>query len=79
MGRSICDPQGELQVGDKPSSKSVTDLVVMHLAFANGKETASGSMKDVPLVSGMRQTREVVGENKLSELGKHCTSCRAVT
>ena len=29
----------------------------------------SGSMKDVPLVSGMRQTREVVGENELSELG----------
>ena len=28
-----------------------------------------GSMKDVPLVSGMRQTREVVGENELSELG----------
>ena len=28
----------------------------------------SGSMKDVPLVSGMRQTLEVVGENKLSEL-----------
>ena len=39
----------------------------------------SGSMKDVPLVSGMRQTREVVGENELSELGKYCTSCRAVT
>ena len=39
----------------------------------------SGSMKDVPLVSGMRQTREVVGENKLSKLGKYCTSCRAVT
>ena len=35
----------------------------------------SGSM---PLVSGMRQTREVVGENELSELGKYCTSCRAV-
>ena len=27
----------------------------------------SGSMKDVPLVSGMRQTREVVGEKELSE------------
>ena len=39
----------------------------------------SGSMKDVPLVSGMRQTLEVVGENELSELGKYCTSCRAVT
>ena len=39
----------------------------------------SGSMKDVPLVSGMRQTREVVGKNELSKLGKHCTSCRAVT
>ena len=39
----------------------------------------SGSMKDVPLVSGMRQTREVVGEKELSELGKYCTSCRAVT
>ena len=39
----------------------------------------SGSMKDVPLVSGMRQTREVVGENELSELGKRCTSRRAVT
>ena len=39
----------------------------------------SGSMKDVPLVSGMRQTREVVGENELSELGKYCASCRAVT
>ena len=38
-----------------------------------------GSMKDVPLVSGMRQTLEVVGEKELSELGKHCTSCRAVT
>ena len=33
-----------------------------------------GSMKDVPLVSGMRQT----GEVELSELGKYCTSCRAV-
>ena len=31
----------------------------------------SGSMKDVPLVSGMRQTREVVGEKELSELGKY--------
>ena len=30
-------------------------------------------------VSGMRQTREVVGEKELSELGKYCTSCRAVT
>ena len=39
----------------------------------------SGSMKDVPLVSGMRQTLEVVGEKELSELGKYCTSCRAVT
>ena len=39
----------------------------------------SGSMKDVPLVSGMRQTREVAGEKELSELGKYCTSCRAVT
>ena len=39
----------------------------------------SGSMKDVPLVSGMRQTLEVVGENELRELGKYCTSCRAVT
>ena len=28
---------------------------------------------------GMRQTREVVGENELSELGKYCTSCHAVT
>ena len=26
-----------------------------------------------------RQTREVVGEKELSELGKYCTSCRAVT
>ena len=34
----------------------------------------SGSM-----VSGMRQTLEVVGEKELSELGKYCTSCRAVT
>ena len=40
---------------------------------------ASGSMKDVPLVSGMRQTQEVVGEKELSKLGKYCTSCRAVT
>ena len=39
----------------------------------------SGLMKDVPLVSGMRQTLEVVGEKELSELGKYCTSCRAVT
>ena len=39
----------------------------------------SGSMKDVPLVSGMRQTQEVVGENELSELGKYCASRRAVT
>ena len=38
-----------------------------------------GSMKDVPLVSGMRQTLEVVGEKELSKLGKYCTSCRAVT
>ena len=27
----------------------------------------SGSMKDVPLVSGMRQTREVVGKKELSD------------
>ena len=39
----------------------------------------SGSMKDVPLVSGMRQTLEVVGEKELSKLGKYCASCRAVT
>ena len=39
----------------------------------------SGLMKDVPLVSGMRQTLEVVGEKELSELGKYCASCRAVT
>ena len=38
----------------------------------------SGSMKDAPLVSGMRQTLEVVGEKELSELAKYCTSCRAV-
>ena len=38
-----------------------------------------GLVKDVPLVSGMRQTLEVVGEKELSELGKYCTSCRAVT
>ena len=30
-------------------------------------------------VSEMQQTREVVGEKELSELGKYCTSCRAVT
>ena len=39
----------------------------------------SGSIKDVPLVSGMRQTRAVAGEKVLKELGKYCTSCRAVT
>ena len=39
----------------------------------------SGSMNEVPLVSGMRQTLEVAGEKELSELGKYCTSCRAVT
>ena len=33
----------------------------------------SGSMNEVPLVSGMRQTLKVAG------LGKYCTSCRAVT
>ena len=27
----------------------------------------------------MRQTLEVAGEKELSELGKYCTSCRAVT
>ena len=32
-----------------------------------------------PLVRGMRQTLEVAGEKELSELGKYCTSCRAVT
>ena len=35
-----------------------------------------GSMNEVPLVSRMRQTLEVAGEK---ELGKYCTSCRAVT
>ena len=39
----------------------------------------SGSMKDVPLVSGMRQTREVVEEKELRELGKYCTSCRSAS
>ena len=39
----------------------------------------SGSMNDVPLVRGMRQTLKVAGEKELSELGKYCTSCRAVT
>ena len=39
----------------------------------------SGSMNEVPLVSGMRQTLEVAGEKELSELGKYCTSWRAVT
>ena len=39
----------------------------------------SGSMNEVPLVSGMRQTLEVAGEKELSKLGKYCTSCRAVT
>ena len=39
----------------------------------------SGSMNEVPLVSGMQQTLEVAGEKELSELGKYCTSCRAVT
>ena len=39
----------------------------------------SGSMNEVPLVSGMRQTLRVAGEKELSELGKHCPSCRAVT
>ena len=55
----------------------------------------SGSMNEVPLVSGVRQTLEVAGEKELvsgvrqtlevagekelSELGKYCTSCRAVT
>ena len=38
----------------------------------------SGSMKDVPLVSGMRQILEVVGEKELSKLGKYCTSCRTL-
>ena len=38
-----------------------------------------GSMNEVPLVSGMRQTLEVAGEKELSELGKYCASCRAVT
>ena len=39
----------------------------------------SGSMNEVPLVRGMRQTLKVAGEKELSELGKYCTSCRAVT
>ena len=39
----------------------------------------SGSMNEVPLVSGMRQTLEVAGEKELSELEKYCTSWRAVT
>ena len=34
----------------------------------------SGSMNEVPLVRGMRQTLEVAGEKELSELGKYCTS-----
>ena len=34
---------------------------------------------EVPLVSGMRQALEVAGEKELSELGKYCASCRAVT
>ena len=38
-----------------------------------------GSMNEVPLVRGMRQTLELAGEKELSELGKYCTSCRAVT
>ena len=46
------------------------------LGFVEG---CCDSMKDVPLVSGMQQTREVVGEKELRELGKHCTSCYAVT
>ena len=33
---------------------------------------------DSGLVSGMRQTQEVVGENELSELGKHIVPCRHV-
>ena len=36
----------------------------------------SGSMNEVPLVRGMRQTLEVAGEKELSELGKYCTAIR---
>ena len=40
---------------------------------------AEGDLDGLGVVSGMRQTREVVGEKELSELGKYCASCRAVT
>ena len=46
---------------------------------AEGDLDGLGVEKDVPLVSGMRETLEVAGEKELSELGKYCTSCRAVT
>ena len=46
---------------------------------AEGDLDGLGVDEDVPLVSGMRQTLEVVGEKELSELGKYCASCRAVT
>ena len=39
----------------------------------------SGSMNEVPLVSGMRQTLEVLEVAGEKELGKYCTSWRAVT
>ena len=50
-------------------------------ALQSAVDTSSvvDSIKDVPLVSGMRQTRAVAGEKVLKELGKYCASCRAVT
>ena len=44
----------------------------------NVQVLASQVVLDSALVESFRQTREVV-ENELSELGKYCTSCRAVT
>ena len=46
---------------------------------AEGDLDGLGVDEGCPLVSGMRQTLEVVGEKELSELGKYCASRRAVT
>ena len=59
----------------------VVDVVA---ALAVGEDLGEGLGWPGPAILidsglGMRQTREVVGENEPSELGKYCASRRAVT
>ena len=67
------DETGEVRSGRRQRVGGV------HVSDSEGDLDRSGSMNEVPLVSGMRQTLEVAGEKELGELGKYCTSCRAVT